>query len=117
MLNRRVALHNTLNHSRRGTWARKTSQPLNNPLCSFSGVFCFCAGWNWPFRCLKTSAAWGTLGPFEAFWGLLGPIVVKTALMLGPSGDYRGLLRFFGVCVSKKPFLGRYMYGDSNSVR
>lgn len=61
--------------------------------------------------------AWGTLGPIEAFWGLLGPIVVKTALMLGPSGDYRGLLRFFGVCVSKKPFLGRYMYGDRNSVR
>ena len=65
----------------------------------------------------RNSAAWGTLGPIEAFWGLLGPIVVKTALMLGPSGDYRGLLRFFGVCVSKKPFLGRYMYGDCNSVR
>jgi hypothetical protein len=65
----------------------------------------------------RLPAAWGTLGPIEAFWGLLGPIVVKTALMLGPSGDYRGLLRFFGVCVSKKPFLGRYMYGDCNSVR
>jgi len=57
------------------------------------------------------------VGHFGAYWGLLGSIVVKTSQTLGPSGAYRGLLRLFEVCVSKKPFLGRYMYGERDSVR
>jgi hypothetical protein len=96
---------------------KKINTPVKQPFMFLFRCFLLLCWLELAFSAPQNFAAWGTLGPIEAFWGLLGPIVVKTAVTLGPSGDYRGLLRVFGVCVSKKPFLGRYMYGDCNSVR